>query len=125
MKPGTLRAILRSVHLIVTIPILGYIYGKPSEVEQYAGGPRYIFVPLIIFTGYWMYAGMIFAVIGAAAWLGAIHFSGFGAAVLSQLVLLVARKSWLVVRARQARRATMNTADAGPKITTAMEQPNA
>ena len=35
---ATKRAILRCFHLIVTIPTLGFIYGEPSEVQQYAGG---------------------------------------------------------------------------------------
>jgi hypothetical protein len=47
-----------------------------------------------------MYSGVVFAVIGVALWLGAYRFSGFGAAVLSQVALFIARKIWLVVRAR-------------------------
>ena len=103
MKEATKRSILRCIHLIVTIPILGYIYGLPSEVEQYAGGVRYIFVPVIILSGYWMYAGIFFAIIGVAAWLGAYHLSGFGAAVLSQAALFIARTFWLVIHARHSK----------------------
>jgi hypothetical protein len=98
---ATKRAILRWVHLIFTIPILGYIYGEPSDVQQYVGAARYIFVPVVIFAGYWMYAGVIFAIIGVALWLGAYRLSGFGAALLSQIALFIARKIWLVIRARQ------------------------
>jgi hypothetical protein len=97
------RSILRWTHLIFTIPILGYIYGQPSEVAQYAGGVRLIFVPVLILSGYWMYAGLLFAILGVAAWLGAYRLSGFGAALLSQVVLLVARKIWLLIRARHKR----------------------
>src|SRR4051794_39164101 len=103
MNSATKRLILRCIHLIVTIPILGYIYGQPSEVEQYAGGVRDIFVPVILLTGYWMYAGVLFAVIGVAIWLGAIHLSGFGTAVLTQVALFIARKTWLVIRARRSK----------------------
>ena len=95
---ATKRTILRWIHLIVTIPVLGCIYGKPSEVEQYAGAARLIFVPLIILTGYWMYAGFIFAVIGVATWMAANRLSGYGAAVLSQVALFIARKIWLMLR---------------------------
>jgi hypothetical protein len=98
-----IRSFLRWIHLIVTIPILGYVYGAPSDVQQYAGAVRLIFVPVILLTGYWMYGGAIFAVIGVAAWLGANQFSGYGAAVLSQVVLLIARKILLTTRARRAR----------------------
>ena len=98
---ATKRAILRWVHLIFTIPILGYIYGEPSDVQQYVGAARYIFVPVVILAGYWMYAGVIFAIIGVALWLGAYRLSGFGAALLSQIALFIGRKIWLVIRARQ------------------------
>jgi hypothetical protein len=101
MSNTTKRTILRSLHLILSIPILGYIYGEPSEVAQYAGGARFIFVPAMILSGYWMYAGVIFALIGVALWLGPIYLSGFGAAILSQVALFIAWKIWLVVRARR------------------------
>ena len=101
ISSATKRAILRSIHLILSIPILGYIYGEPSEVQQYAVAVRFVFVPVIILSGFWMYAGVIFALIGVAVWLGAIYLSGVGAAILSQVVLFIARKIWLVIRARQ------------------------
>ena len=97
------RSILRWLHLILSIPILGYIYQPIAEAEQYAGGVRYLFVPLMILSGYWMYAGVIFAVIGVAAWVGANYFVGYGTALLSQIVLFIARKIWLVMRARRSK----------------------
>jgi thiosulfate reductase cytochrome b subunit len=99
----TKRAILRALHLIVSIPILGYIYEPPSEVQQYAGAVRFIFVPIMILSGYWMYAGVFFGVIGVALWLGTYQLAGFGAALLSQVVLFIAWKIWLVVRARRSK----------------------
>ncbi len=104
ISSATKRAILRWIHLVFSIPVLGYIYEPASEVEQYAGAARYIFVPVMILSGYWMYAGVLFAIIGVAVWLGAYRLSGFGAALLSQVVLLIARKIWLVVRARRAKK---------------------
>jgi hypothetical protein len=103
MTAATKRSILRWVHLVATIPVLGYVYGKPAEVEQYVNGPRLIFVPLLILTGYWMYAGIVFAIVGAAVWLGAFQLGGFGPALLGQIVLLVGRKIWLAVGARRAK----------------------
>ena len=104
MNPPTKRAILRWFHIVFTIPILGYIYSPVSEIAQYANPTRYIFVPILMLSGYWMYAGLPFAIIGVAAWLAANHLSSFGAAVLSQVVLFVARRIWLVIRARRAKR---------------------
>jgi hypothetical protein len=103
MSSATKRAILRWIHIVLSIPILGYIYEPASEVQEYAGGVRYLFVPAMILSGYWMYAGVIFAVIGVAVWLGAYCLGGYGAALLSQVVLFIARKIWLVVRAGSAK----------------------
>ncbi len=103
ISSATKRAILRSIHLILSIPILGYIYGEPSEVQQYAAAVRFVFVPVIIVSGFWMYAGVVFAIIGAAVWLGTYYLSGYGAAVLSQVALFIARKTWLVIRARRSK----------------------
>lgn len=104
MNQATKRAILRWIHIIATIPILGYIYGPAAEGEQYAPAVRSLFVPVLILSGYWMYAGVVFALIGVALWLGANYLSGFWSAVLSQLVLFIALKAWLVIRARRAKR---------------------
>ena len=100
MSSATKRTILRCVHLILSIPILGYIYQPTAEVEQYAGGVRFIFLPILMLSGYWMYAGLIFAIIGVALWLAAYRFSGFGAALLTQVVLFIARMIWLKMRSR-------------------------
>jgi thiosulfate reductase cytochrome b subunit len=103
MNNATKRSILRSIHLILSIPILGYIYSPPSEVQQYAGAVRFVFVPVIILSGFWMYSGVVFAVIGVAVWLGAYYLSGIGAAILSQVALFIARKTWLVIRAGRSK----------------------
>ena len=98
---ATQRSILRWIHIIVTIPIFGYIYGPASEVQQYADGVRYIFVPVMVLSGLWMFSGVVFAIIGVAVLLGTYHLFGYGAAVLSQVALFIARKIWLVIRVRQ------------------------
>ena len=117
MKQSTIRLILRGIHLIVAIPVLGYVYGRPAEMEQYADGVRFIFAPILILSGYWMYAGFVFAIIGFATWLAVYLFSGeAGAAILSQVVLLILRKIWLVIRARRRAsvdQAGMQTIEAG------------
>ena len=101
MRNAVKRSILRWVHLVATIPVLGYVYGKPSDVEQYVGGPRYIFVPVLILTGYWMYGGLELAAIGVVLWLGAFRLSGFGAALLSQILMLAGRSIWIASRPRR------------------------
>src|SRR6266568_1819561 len=100
---ATKRSILRWIHLIFTIPILGYVYSPFVELPNYAPVVRFVFVPVLILSGFWMYAGVFFAIIGVAVWLGAYRLSGFGAAVLSQVALFIARKTWLVIRARHSK----------------------
>ena len=101
MNQGTKRSILRWTHLILSIPILGYIYSPFEEIPNYAPVVRFIFVPVMILSGFWMYSGVFFAIIGVALWLGAYRLSGVGAAILSQAALFIARKIWLVIRARR------------------------
>jgi hypothetical protein len=103
MNNATKRAILRSVHLIFAIPIIGYAYSPFAELPNYAPVVRFVSIPVLILSGYWMYAGVVFAIIGVALWLGAIQLSGYGAAILSQVALFIARKIWLVVRARRSK----------------------
>ncbi|HEY3104784.1 MAG TPA: hypothetical protein VGJ69_14435 [Pyrinomonadaceae bacterium] len=103
ISSATKRSILRWIHLVIAIPILGYIYSPFAELPNYAAVTRFVFAPVIIRAGYWMYAGIIFAMIGVAVWLGAYRLSGIRAAILSQVVLLIARKIWLVIRARRSK----------------------
>jgi hypothetical protein len=97
------RSILRWTHLILAIPILGYIYSPFDQIPNYAPTVRFVFVPLVVLSGFWMYAGIIFAIIGVALWLGAYLLSGPPAAVLGQVALFSGRKIWLMVRARRSK----------------------
>jgi len=101
IKASTKRSILRWTHIIVAIPIVGYIYSPFAEIPNYAGVTRFVFVPLMMVAGYWMYAGAIFAIIGVAAWLGAYRLSGLPTALLSQIGLFIVWKIWLMIRAPQ------------------------
>jgi thiosulfate reductase cytochrome b subunit len=105
ISKATKRSILRWIHLIFAIPILGYIYSPFEELPNYASAVRFVFVPVIILAGLWMYAGALFAIIGVAVWLGAYKLSGVGAAILSQVALFIVRKIWLVIRARRRSKA--------------------
>jgi hypothetical protein len=104
ISKATQRTMVRWIHLVLAIPVLGYIYSPFEEIPQYAGITRFVFVPIIMFAGYWMWRGAIFAIIGVALWLGAYRLSGVGAAILSQVALFIAWKIWLVIRARRSKR---------------------
>src|SRR4051812_8994604 len=101
MSNATKRAFLRGFHLILSIPILGYIYSPFQELPNYAPIVRWIAVPVIILSGFWMYSGVVFAILGVVLWLGAIYLSGLNAAILGQVLLFIVRKIWLVIRARR------------------------
>ena len=102
MKATTRRSILRWVHLVLAIPVLGYIYSPFAELPSYAAVTRFVFAPLGILAGYWMFAGAVFAVIGVAVWLGTYYLIGIGTAILSQVALFILRKIWLMIRARRS-----------------------
>jgi hypothetical protein len=57
MSPGTKRSILRWIHILFALPILAYIYAPQNEVQQYVSYFRYIYVPVVVFTGFWMWKG--------------------------------------------------------------------
>ena len=107
MSNATKRTVLRWIHLAFVIPILGFIYQSPSETQQYAGAVRFIFLPVLMFSGYWMYAGAIFAVAGVAIWLGAYRLSGFNAALVSQFAFFIVWRIWSVTRARRSKSASV------------------
>jgi hypothetical protein len=102
MSNATKRAILRSIHLIFAIPIIGYVYSPFAELPSYAPVVRFVSVPVLILSGYWMYAGVVFAIIGVTLWLGTCQLFGYGVAILGQVALFIALKIWLVIRARRS-----------------------
>ena len=101
MSNATKRAILRWIHLVFAIPIIGYVYSPFAELPNYAPVVRFISIPVLILSGFWMYAGVAFAAIAVALWLSVCQLFGYGAALLTLAALLIARKIWLMIRARQ------------------------
>ena len=53
------RIIFRWIHLLFSIPILGYIYSPFDKLPDYAFKTRYIFVPAMILSGLWMWKGHV------------------------------------------------------------------
>jgi hypothetical protein len=53
------RTVFRWVHIICGIPILGYIYDSPSDTHNYAPSVRYIFLPVLLLSGLWMWKGHV------------------------------------------------------------------
>jgi thiosulfate reductase cytochrome b subunit len=54
---ATQRTIFRWIHIILAVPIVGYIYSPFDKIPAYAPQTRYVFLPLMVVTGLWMWKG--------------------------------------------------------------------
>lgn len=59
MSQGTIRTIFRWIHLVLAIPILGYIYSPFDKLPLYAFRTRFVFVPAMVLSGLWMWKGHV------------------------------------------------------------------
>jgi hypothetical protein len=59
MKEATKRSIVRCIHLVLAIPIIGYIYSPFEQIPNYAPPTRYVFVPVLVLSGLWMWKGHV------------------------------------------------------------------
>jgi hypothetical protein len=59
MNQGTKRAIFRWIHIVFSIPIIGYIYSPFQEIPNYAPVTRFVFVPVLALSGLWMWKGHV------------------------------------------------------------------
>jgi len=49
------RDIVRFLHLVLSIPIVGYLYGPVEHIPQAAFFARWIAMPAIVLSGFWMW----------------------------------------------------------------------
>ena len=47
--------ILRWIHIVFTVPILGYVYSPFALLPSYAFVARYVAVPILMLSGFWMW----------------------------------------------------------------------
>jgi hypothetical protein len=59
MKDATKRSILRWIHIVFSIPILGYIYSPFEQIPKYADRVRFVVVPVMLLSGFWMWKGHV------------------------------------------------------------------
>lgn len=57
MNQGVTRLIVRWIHIILAIPIIGYIYSPFDKIPNYAPATRFVFVPVMVLSGLWMWKG--------------------------------------------------------------------
>ena len=57
MREITKRRIFRTIHLVLAIPIIGYIYSPFAVLPDYAPATRFVFFPAMVLSGLWMWKG--------------------------------------------------------------------
>ena len=60
MKAATERKIIRWIHILFSIPLIGYIYGPVAELYYPALMTKIIFLPTIALSGLWLWKGHLF-----------------------------------------------------------------
>ena len=59
MTNATKRSIFRWIHIVFAIPIAGYVYSPFDQIPNYAPAVRFVFVPLLVLSGLWMWQGHV------------------------------------------------------------------
>jgi hypothetical protein len=59
MDQGRIRLIFRWIHIVFGIPIVGYIYSPFDQIPNYAHITRFVFVPVLVLSGLWMWKGHV------------------------------------------------------------------
>ncbi|WP_303312255.1 hypothetical protein [Hymenobacter sp. BT730] len=59
MKAATERKLIRWLHLLLSIPILGFIYGPVASIARAAFAVRFVFMPVVILSGLWLWKGHV------------------------------------------------------------------
>jgi hypothetical protein len=59
MKAATERKIIRWIHIIASIPIIGLIYGPVSKVPNAVLMIQWVLFPLIVISGLWLWKGHV------------------------------------------------------------------
>jgi hypothetical protein len=59
MREATKRSIARWMHLAMGIPIVGYIYSPFDQIPNYAPAVRFVFLPVMLLSGLWMWKGHV------------------------------------------------------------------
>jgi hypothetical protein len=57
MKASTERSVIRWLHILLSIPVIGYFYGPVASIPQAAFATKYIFLPVIVLSGFWLWKG--------------------------------------------------------------------
>ena len=59
MKDASKTWVFRSIHIVCSIPIVGYVYSPFDQIPNYAPLTRFVFLPVMVLTGLWMWKGHV------------------------------------------------------------------
>lgn len=59
MKASTERKISRWLHILLSIPVVGFIYGPVAQFETPSMLVRFVFFPVIVLSGLYLWKGHV------------------------------------------------------------------
>lgn len=59
MKASVERKLMRWLHILISIPIVGYIYGPVATIPPAAWAVKFIFFPILALSGLWLWKGYL------------------------------------------------------------------
>ena len=59
MKASAERKLIRWIHILFSIPLIGYLYGPVATKPYAAFATRWVFFPAVVVSGLWMWKGHI------------------------------------------------------------------
>lgn len=59
MKASTERIILRWTHIVLGVPVVGYVYSPFEALPDFAWIVRLVFMPILLLSGLWMWKGHV------------------------------------------------------------------
>jgi len=104
VKAASERQLIRILHLVLSIPIVGYIYGPVASIPRAARFTRWVAMPAVVLTGFWLWLQP-----QLLGWLRRRHRGG-ARKMLFSLTALVS----LMSSAATARSAVLRVGDAFP-----------
>jgi hypothetical protein len=55
MNAARERNIIRLIHLLLSVPIAGYLYGPVAAIPPATWFTRWIAMPVVVLTGFWLW----------------------------------------------------------------------
>lgn len=57
MKAAAERKLIRWLHILISIPVIGFIYGPVSQIPTASLLVKTVFFPVLALSGFWLWLG--------------------------------------------------------------------